>query len=134
MTEDIKKVAREDKIIIADEVIATIAGIAAMEIDEVVSMSGNLSDGIAEMLGKRNFSKGIKVVVEGKQIVLDLSIIVKYGCRIHVVAKNIQDKVRNVVEDMTGMSVVEVNIHILGVNIEKDMKNRQSGENGGDLA
>jgi len=131
MEETVKKVLREDEITIADEVIATIAGIAASEIDEVVSMSGRLGDGIAGMLGKKNLSKGIKVEVGEKEVALDLSIIVQYGCKIHIVAKEIQNKVRNAVEEMTGMKVSEVNIHVLGVNIDKDMKTPQNEEEAG---
>ena len=125
MAEEVKTTEREDKIKIADEVIATITGIAASQVDNVVSMSGSLGDGIAGMLGKKSPTKGIKVEVGEKEVALDLSIVVKYGCRIHLVAKEIQDKVRNVVEEMTGMSVAEVNINVLGVHLEKEVQSAQ---------
>lgn len=126
MTEQTKNTQKEDRIRIADEVIATIAGIAASEVEDVVSMSGNIGDGIAGMLGKKNMTKGIKVELGEKDVALDLSIVVRYGCKVHHVAKNIQDKVRAVVEDMTGMNVVEVNVNVLGVQLENKNKNTAS--------
>ena len=107
---------------ITDEVVAIIAGIAAMEVPGVTSMSGGIAAGIAEALGRKNLSKGVKVEVGEKEAAIDLFIIVDYGYRIPEVAWTIQEKVKNAVEDMTGLNVVEVNIHIQGVNIEKEHK------------
>lgn len=107
---------------ISDEVVAIIAGIAATEIPGVAGMSGGIAGGIAEMLGRKNLSKGVKVEVGEKEAAIDLYIIVEYGCRIPDVAWEIQEKVKKSVETMTGLHVVEVNIHIQGVNIEKDHK------------
>lgn len=118
MTELAKK-TREDKVKIADEVIATIAGIAAIEADGVTSMSGGIADGIASMLGRKNLTKGVKVEVGEKETAIEVSIVVEYGCKIHEIAKDIQQKVRDAVEVMTGLTVVEVVVNVLGVNIEK---------------
>jgi uncharacterized alkaline shock family protein YloU len=107
---------------ITDEVVAIIAGIAAIEVPGVTSMSGGIAGGIAEALGRKNLSKGVKVEVGEKEAAIDLYIIVEYGFRIPVVAWTIQEKVKQTVEDMTGLNVVEVNIHIQGVNIEKEHK------------
>jgi uncharacterized alkaline shock family protein YloU len=107
---------------IADEVVAIIAGIAATEISGVAGMSGGLAGGIAEMLGRKNLSKGVKVEVGEKEAAIDLYIIVEYGSRIPDVAWEIQERVKKSVETMTGLNVVEVNIHIQGVNIEKEHK------------
>ncbi|NLB53714.1 MAG: Asp23/Gls24 family envelope stress response protein [Syntrophomonadaceae bacterium] len=107
---------------ITDEVVAIIAGIAAMEVPGVTSMSGGIAGGIAEALGRKNLSKGVKVEVGEKEAAVDLFIIVEYGYRIPEVAWSIQEKVKNAVEDMTGLNVVEVNIHIQGVNIEREQK------------
>lgn len=112
----------EDKIKVADEVIMTIAGIAASEVDGVVSMSGGLADGIAGILGRKNLGKGVKVEVSDKDVVLDLSIVVEYGSKIHMVAKEIQKRVRAAVEDMTGLTVTEVNVQVLGVSTAKELK------------
>jgi len=122
MAEDTKSVVREDKITIADEVIATIAGIAASEVKDVTSMSGNIADGIVGMLGKKNFGKGVKVDAGEKEVAIDLSVIVEYGCRIHHVAQQIQNNVREAVEEMTGMDVVQVNVNVVGVNTSKFLK------------
>ncbi|MTI65434.1 MAG: Asp23/Gls24 family envelope stress response protein [Firmicutes bacterium] len=105
---------------IADEVVGIIAGLAATEIEGVAGMSGGLAGGISEMLGRKSLSKGVKVEVGEKEAAIDLFIIVDYGAKIPEVAWKIQESVKNAVETMTGLNVVEVNIHIQGVNIEKE--------------
>ena len=100
---------------IADEVVSIIAGLAATEVDGVAGMSGGLVGGIAEMLGRKNFAKGVKVEVGEKEAAVDLYIIVKYGVRIPDVALAAQENVKQAIETMTGLSVVEVNIHVQGV-------------------
>jgi uncharacterized alkaline shock family protein YloU len=107
---------------ITDEVVAIISGIAAMEVPGVAAMSGGIAGGIAEALGRKNLSKGVKVEVGEKETAIDLYIIVEYGFRIPEVAWMIQEKVKQAVEDMTGLRVVEVNIHIQGVNIDRERK------------
>ena len=109
----------ENKIKIAAEVIATIAGISASEIEGVSSMSGGIADGIASILGKKNMGKGVKVDLNEKDVTIDLSIIVQYGCKIHNVARNVQETVRAAISDMTDLNVLEVNINVLGVSTEK---------------
>ena len=79
---------------IADEVVSIIAGLAATEIDGVASMSGGIAGGIAEALGRKNFSKGVKVDVGEEEVAIDLYIIVKYGYRIPDVAWQIQENVK----------------------------------------
>lgn len=121
MEENVQRMVNEiGTIKITDEVVAIIAGIAAMEVPGVTSMSGGIAGGIAEALGRKNLSKGVKVEVGEKEAAIDLFIIVEYGYRIPEVAWTIQERVKNAVEDMTGLNVVEVNIHIQGVNIEKE--------------
>lgn len=123
MEEIVQSVVNEiGAIKITDEVIAIIAGIAATEIPGVSGMSGGIAGGIAEALGRKNLSKGVKVEAGEKQAAIDLYIIVEYGFRIPEVAWSIQEKVKKAVEDMTGLNVVEVNIHIQGVNIEREHK------------
>ncbi len=123
MEENVQSVINEiGAIKITDEVVAIIAGIAAMEVPGVTGMSGGIAGGIAEALGRKNLSKGVKVEVGEKEAAIDLYIIVDYGYRIPDVAWSIQEKVKHAVEDMTGLNVVEVNIHIQGVNIERDHK------------
>ena len=112
---------------ISDEVVAIIAGIAATEVTGVAGMSGGIAGGIAEILGRKNLSKGVKVEVGEKEAAIDLYIIIEYGCRIPDVSWEIQEKVKKSVESMTGLNVVEVNIHVQGVNIEKEHK-KEIGE------
>lgn len=107
---------------ISNEVVAIIAGIAATEVTGVAGMSGGIAGGIAEILGRKNLSKGVKVEVGEKETAIDLYVIIEYGYRIPEVAWNIQEKVKKEVEAMSGLKVVEVNIHIQGVDIYKDKK------------
>lgn len=101
---------------IANEVVGIIAGLAATEVEGVAGMSGGLAGGIAEMLGRKNLSKGVKVEVGEHDTAVDLFVIVNYGVSIPEVAKNIQENVKRAIEIMTGLDVTEVNIHILGVH------------------
>jgi uncharacterized alkaline shock family protein YloU len=107
---------------ISEEVVKTIAGMAAIDISGVAGMSGGLYGGIAEMLGRKNISKGIKVAVGEKETAIDIYLIMEYGVRVPEVAANIQNKVKNAVESMTGLIVVEVNIHVEGVVFSNDGK------------
>lgn len=125
MNELMKEQPREDKIRISEEVIATIAGIAASEVESLVSMGGSFVDGIAGMLGRKSFGKGIKVEMKDNQIVIELSITMQYGCKIHEVARDMQSRVREAVVSMTGMDVTSVNINVLGVSVEKEADKTQ---------
>lgn len=107
---------------ISEEVVAIIAGIAATDVPGVAGMSGGIAGGIAEILGRKNLSKGVKVEVGEKEAAIDLYIIVEFGARIPEVAWDIQEKVKTVVQTMTGLNVVEVNIHVQGVNFDKEIK------------
>ena len=99
----------------ANEVISTIAGLATIDIEGVAGMSGGLVDGITEFLGRKNFSKGIKVEVGKEEVAVDINIIVNYGISIPEVCQNIQQSVVKAIETMTGLRVIEVNIGIQGV-------------------
>lgn len=107
---------------IADEVVGIIAGLAATEIAGVAGMSAGLVGGIAEMLGKKNLSKGVKVEVGEREAAVDLFIIVEYGVRIPDVALTVQENVKRAIESMTGLDVVEVNIHVQGVGFGGEVK------------
>ncbi len=104
---------------IADEVVTVIASLAAGEVKGVAGMSGGLAGGFAELLGKKNLSKGVKLTVAEKKVTLDLSVIVEYGAKIPEVAWELQEKVKNEVEAMTGMQVIAVNVSVDGVNVPK---------------
>lgn len=118
--EVVKKDDQIGSIRIADEVVGIIAGLAATKIDGIAGMSGGLVGGIAELLGRKNFTKGVKVEVGERETAVDLYIIVKYGVRIPDIALETQEKVKEAIEAMTGLSVVEVNVHVQGVDFPED--------------
>ena len=112
-------VKENNNIVIEDEVIATIAGIAVSEVSGVAEMAGGFAGGITEVLsGKKNLAKGIKVEKENGKAKIDVNIIVEYGSRIPDVAFEIQTRVKKSVENMTGFKVEEVNVHVQGVNTD----------------
>lgn len=104
----------------ANDVVATIAGLATVEIEGVAGMSGGLSGGLAELLGRKNLTKGVKVEVGKEECAVDVFIIVDYGVEIPQVSEKIQASVKKAVETMTGLRVVETNVHIQGVRIAKE--------------
>lgn len=106
------------RIAITDEVIATIAGVAATECYGIVGMSARrLKDGLAELLGRENLSKGVDVTVDQETVVVNLNVVVGYGTRISEVARNVRDKVKYTLESTTGLDVAQVNITVQGVNV-----------------
>lgn len=107
---------------ITEEVVSIIAGLAATEVEGVADMSGGFAGGIAEMLGRKNLSKGVKVQVGEKDVLVDIYLIVNYGVRIPEVAWKVQENVKKAIENMTGLTVTEVNIHVQGVNFGKPPK------------
>jgi uncharacterized alkaline shock family protein YloU len=107
---------------IAPEVVEVIAGMAAAEVEGVAHMSGGFVGDLAERFGRKNASRGVKVELGSQEAAVDISIVVKYGHRITEVARNIQDAVRNAIEMMTGLTVVEVNVHIVDVELKPEEK------------
>lgn len=107
---------------IAPEVIEIIAGLAAVEVEGVAGMSGGFVGDIAELLGRKNLSKGVKVEVGQREAAVDVSIQIKFGYRIPEVAAAIQQNVKHAIESMTGLDVVEVNVHIHGVHFPTQEK------------
>ena len=115
--------ATENNIQISDDVVAVVAGIAASEVPGVADMAGGFAGGISEVLsGKKNMSKGIKVDITEKTTKIDVNIIVEYGARIPDVAFEIQKRVKKSVENMTGLIVEEVNVHVQGVSTSSNKK------------
>ncbi len=126
-TEEIS-VEGNDTVKIANEAVATYAGIAVSEVPGVYGMAGGFA-GITEALsGKKNLAKGIKVDVGEKEAKIDVSIIVEYGARIPEVAFEIQSRVKKSVENMTGLKVLEVNVHVQGVHAVTEEKNQENNE------
>ena len=104
---------------IADEVVAIIAGLAATEVDGVGSMAGNITNELVGKLGMKNLSKGVKVDVTEEHVSVDLSLNIRYGYNIPAVSEQVQEKVSTAIENMTGLTVLDVNIKIAGVNMEE---------------
>ena len=105
---------------IANEVVGIIAGLAASEVRGVAGMSGGVVDGISELLKMKSHSKGVRVEVGEKEAAVDLYVVIEYGARIPDVAIEIQENVKRAIEGMTGLKVVEVNVHIQGVQFEQE--------------
>lgn len=110
----------EGQVRISDEVVSNIAAIAAGNVDGVAGMSSGLVGGLSEMLGKRNLARGVRVEVGERSTAIDLYLIVDYGVRIPTVAQRVQEKVKQVVESMTGLKVAAVNIHVQGVSFPQE--------------
>lgn len=124
-TTDEISVEGNDTIKIANEAVATYAGIAVSEVSGVYGMAGGFA-GITEALsGKKNLAKGIKVDVGEKSAKIDVNIIVEYGARIPDVAFEIQTRVKKSVENMTGLKVLEVNVHVQGVHAITDKEEKE---------
>ena len=104
---------------IADEVVAIIAALAATEVDGVASMAGNITNEVIGKLGIKNLSKGVKVDVLECVVTVSLALNLKYDYSIMEVTKKVQEKVKNAVENMTGLEVADVNIKVAGVEMEK---------------
>lgn len=104
---------------IADEVVAIIAALAATEVEGVDSMAGNITNEVIGKLGIKNLSKGVKVDVLEGVVTVSLALNVKYNYSIMDVTAKVQEKVKNAVENMTGLEVADVNIKVAGVEMEK---------------
>ena len=103
---------------IADEVVAIIAGLAATEVKGVASMAGNVTNELVSKLGMKNLSKGVKVVVTSESVSVDIALNMEYGYSIPKTSKMVQEKVKQAIENMTGLQVLEVNIRIASVKLE----------------
>lgn len=105
---------------IEDNVLASIAGMSAIECYGLVGMSTkNAKDGLVELLKRENLTKGVKVHTNDNSITIDLYIVVQFGTKISVVANNIIDKVKYNIENLTGMEVEKINIHVQSVRVQK---------------
>ena len=100
---------------IADEVIRIVASLAAQEVPGVVSMSGGITDGINRFLGKENASRGVRLKFEGRTVNANIYLNVEYGYCIPEIALEVQEKVKEAVEAMTGYEVQFVDVNVEGV-------------------
>jgi uncharacterized alkaline shock family protein YloU len=116
------KGAKQGTIKISEEVVTTIAGLAAAEVAGIAGMSGGIAGELVEKLGRKNLSKGIKAEVGEGEATIDINAILDYGVNIHEVALQLQTNVRDTVERMTGLDVVNVNVNIQGLSFSTDNK------------
>lgn len=107
---------------ISEEVIASIAALAASEVEGVCGLSANLGSDLAEMLGRKNLGRGVKITIAGGTIAVECFVVALYGYSVIDIAKNIQEKVTSAVESMTGAQVRSVNVDICGVALPKESK------------
>ena len=123
MAEDRKRFKIKDgslgEVKIADEVVAIIAGLATTEIDGVSSMAGNITNELVSKLGMKNLSKGVKVDVLEDVVCVDLALNIEYGFNILETSKRVQERVNAAIENMTGLTVSDVNVRIASVEIDK---------------
>lgn len=105
---------------IADDVVAIIAGLAATDVKGVAALVGNVTNEIISKLGKKNLGKGIKVDVANNTVIVDMSLILEYGYSIPKTSEQVQEKVKSAIENMTGLTVEEVNVRIASVTMEKN--------------
>ncbi len=102
---------------IADDVVAVIAALAAQEVEGVGSMAGGIGKNIMAYVGVKKGEKGVRVEVADGIVKAEISITVKYGCSIPRVSRKVQEKVKNAIENMTGLSVSDVNIRVAGIDM-----------------
>ena len=105
---------------IADEVVSIIAGLAATEVEGVASMAGNITNELVSKLGMKNLSKGVKIEIIDGVVTVDLTLNVEYGRNILETSKKVQEKVKSAIENMTGLEVADVNIHIASVDMDSE--------------
>jgi uncharacterized alkaline shock family protein YloU len=111
---------KQGDILIADDVVATIAGLAALETEGVAAMSGGLSEGISKRLSGKNAQLGVSVEVGQVETAIHLRVILHYGATIQDVCQFLQDNVKDAVESMTGLRVVEVNVRVEGISFKEE--------------
>ncbi len=104
---------------IADDVVAMIAGLAASEVDGVSAMVGNITNELMSKVGMTKLTKGVKVEITGREVRTDIAVVLEYGYNIPATSQKVQEKVKMAIENMTGLTVSDVNIRIAGVNMQK---------------
>ena len=122
MAEDRKSFKIKDgnlgEVKIADEVVAIIAGLATTEVEGVSSMAGNITNELVSKLGMKNLSKGVRVDILEGVVTIALALNIKYGYNLMSISTKVQEKVKVAVENMTGLTVADVNVRVAGVEVE----------------
>lgn len=105
---------------IADDVVAVIAGLAATEVEGVSAMSGNITNELMSRVGVKNLAKGVRVEILGQKVKVAMSLIMHYGYNIPTTCGKVQERVKSTIENMTGLTVTDVNVRIAGVDMNKN--------------
>ncbi len=116
--EENKNIESIGKINIADDVVASIAGIAAIEVDGVARLTGGISKEVVSKLGKKKLAKGVEVSIVDGNVEADISVELEYGNNIAKVSKEVQAKVKQSIETMTGLNVTVVNVVVSGIKLD----------------
>lgn len=129
MGENKEYVSRPDdmgNVHISEDVLAVIAAASAREVEGVGGLTAHLGTDLAEqLLGKKNQTKGVHILVEEDTVTMELSILIKYGCIIPDVARAVQESVISAVEATSGLTVKAVNIHVCGIVFGKEAQKAQ---------
>ena len=108
---------------ISEDVIASVTGMAVLEVEGVCGLSSSIGTDIAEMLGMKTLSKGVRLsTTETGALRIDCDVVSKFGQNIFELAKNVQENVKSSVESVTGLRVAEVNVTVCGIALPKDSK------------
>lgn len=111
---------RAGSVRIADDVVAMIAALAATEVEGIAAMAGNLTNELLSRVGVRGLSRGARVEVSEKKVKAELAVVMEYGYNIPATCQKVQTKVKNAIENMTGLEVQDVNIRIAGINVTRE--------------
>ena len=103
---------------IADDVVAMIASLATTEVEGVSAMAGNITNELMSKVGMKKLTKGVRVVVQGGNVTVDLAVTMEYGYNIPATCQSVQNKVKAAIENMTGLNCTDVNIRIAGVRVK----------------
>lgn len=112
-------------VMFSPDVVATIAGIAALKVEGVAGMSGGITDGIVQILGFKNLKKGVKAEITENEASVALNIVVKYECDMQKVCRDVQNEVKDAVETMTGLNAAAINVTVQGVNFDGEDKEKE---------
>lgn len=107
------------KVDIADEVVAIIAGLAATEVEGVSTLSGHITNSDVPRLSRKNLAKAVRIEVKDGVVKAALNLYLQYGYSIPKTCARVQEKVKTAIENMTGLTVSDVNISIAGVDVDK---------------
>ena len=107
------------KVVVADEVIGVIAGLAAIEVEGVASMAGNITKELISKLGRKTLAKGVKVDILEDVVTVSMSLNLKYGYNVMEICKKVQEKAKVAVENMTGLTVADINVRVAGIEVEE---------------